>query len=194
MGLEKSSFCMATVAACSMIAATVGTCDRVDDHDLRAVQRYCLTSWRNAGVSRQDWQDCTQEALRRLLHRLPREKLTAAVSDPESDERRELRRAVWSTLQQWRRAARYAPLPDERVLSSSSNSNHSEQWDEIKTALQQLSERQRTIITLWSEGWSVAEIAQRLTLTAARVSDEKYKAIAKLRHLIHMETATEFLA
>ena len=31
------------------------------------------------------------------------------------------------------------------------------------------------------EGWSVMEIANRLDLPPARVSDEKYKGIAKLR-------------
>ena len=38
------------------------------------------------------------------------------------------------------------------------------------------------------EGWSVQEMAEELRLPAERVSDEKYKAIRKLReHLAEQE-------
>jgi RNA polymerase sigma factor (sigma-70 family) len=44
-----------------------------------------------------------------------------------------------------------------------------------------LTDRQHEIIRLSLEGWSVAEMAQRLQLPPQRVSDEKYKAIHKLQ-------------
>ena len=44
-----------------------------------------------------------------------------------------------------------------------------------------LSERQQRIVRLSFEGWSVHEIAAELRTPPERVSDEKYKAIRKLR-------------
>ena len=44
-----------------------------------------------------------------------------------------------------------------------------------------LSSRQQRILQLSFEGWSVHEIASELRTTPERVSDEKYKAVRKLR-------------
>ena len=48
-------------------------------------------------------------------------------------------------------------------------------------ARQLLSPRQQRILQLSFEGWAVHEMAQELNLPVERVSDEKYKAIRKLR-------------
>ena len=51
-----------------------------------------------------------------------------------------------------------------------------------------LSERQQQVLQMSFEGWSVQEMAEKLQLSADRVSDEKYKAIRKLReHLAERE-------
>jgi RNA polymerase sigma factor (sigma-70 family) len=44
-----------------------------------------------------------------------------------------------------------------------------------------LSSRQERIVQLSLDGWPVQDIAEELGLSAERVSDEKYKAIRKLR-------------
>jgi len=44
-----------------------------------------------------------------------------------------------------------------------------------------LSPAQREIVTRWSDGESISDIAESLELSPARISDEKYKAIQKLR-------------
>jgi DNA-binding NarL/FixJ family response regulator len=44
-----------------------------------------------------------------------------------------------------------------------------------------LSARQRQILSLCSQGWSIGEIAEELDMSSARASDEKYKAVRKLR-------------
>jgi RNA polymerase sigma factor (sigma-70 family) len=44
-----------------------------------------------------------------------------------------------------------------------------------------LSERQQRILNLICDGHNVADIATELAMTPERVSDEKYKAIQKLR-------------
>ena len=48
-------------------------------------------------------------------------------------------------------------------------------------AAELLSGRQQKILQMSFEGWSVHEIASALQLPAERVSDEKYKAVRKLR-------------
>ena len=44
-----------------------------------------------------------------------------------------------------------------------------------------LTQRQQSILQLSFEGWSVQEVGRKLDLPPERVSDEKYKAIRKLR-------------
>ena len=50
-----------------------------------------------------------------------------------------------------------------------------------EAASQLLTPRQQKILQMSAEGWSVQEIGGRLQMTPARVSDEKYKAVCKLR-------------
>ena len=45
-----------------------------------------------------------------------------------------------------------------------------------------LTPRQDRIVELWTRGWTVPEIGERMNLPVARVSDEKYKALRKLEH------------
>ena len=44
-----------------------------------------------------------------------------------------------------------------------------------------LSARQQRILQFSLEGWSVQDIAEVMRLPAERISDEKYKAVRKLR-------------
>ena len=44
-----------------------------------------------------------------------------------------------------------------------------------------LTTRQQQILSLCRQGYSIGEIAEEMGLTKAQVSDEKYKAIKKLR-------------
>ena len=48
-------------------------------------------------------------------------------------------------------------------------------------ATELLTERQQRILQLSFEGWSVQEIGRKLELPSERISDEKYKALRKLR-------------
>lgn len=156
-------------------------------HAIRKIERYCTASWRNAGIHRQDWEDCTQQALAELLERGSREQLTQAIEDAQSEERRELNRAVWRTAQRWRRAERWSPLDETAVAIDGPSQPAREAWEQIVAAGERcLSRRQQQILTLAHDGWHVAEIAERLCLSPARVSDEKYKAIMKLREFLRL--------
>ena len=54
-------------------------------------------------------------------------------------------------------------------------------WPAQAEIEQRNSQQQRKIVSLYVDGWSIQEIADELGLSAARASDEKYKAIHKLR-------------
>ncbi len=87
----------ACVAVGAAPASSAPMTERETDESaaLRQMQRYCTTSWRNAGVPPQEWEDCTQQALVELLETLPHGEWSLALEQPESEARRELNRAVW---------------------------------------------------------------------------------------------------
>ena len=179
----------AVLAACAIALATaVGANGSDSATELQAVekiQHYCSVSWRNAGIRNEEWDDFTQQTLLELLSQVSREKLPTAIQQSQSDERRELNRAVWRMVQRWRRAPRPESFDERHTLAgqhSESLSASDHDWNEVAAIAEDvLSERQMRIIDLTRDGWGVAEIARKLNMSAARVSDEKYKAIAKLR-------------
>jgi DNA-directed RNA polymerase specialized sigma24 family protein len=177
-----------SLAACAVaVAATVGSAARAEDESgtLENIQKYCTASWRNAGISQQDWDDCTQQAITFLLERVPRTRLPHTMANDRSDERRELNRAIWRTAQRWRRAPRHVSL--DEFTSHDRPADHSaspcSEESEAARALAEdcLSTRQQHILKLWGDGWSIGEIASQLDLSPSRASDEKYKALRKLR-------------
>ncbi len=174
------------LAACAVavVAAVGGGSARASASEMQAIdqiQRYCTTSWRNAGIDQQDWPDCTQQALVELLERVSRARLTVAIDNNESTERRELNRTVWRTIQRWRRSPRWAEYREG--AAEGVGDRHDDAWEEVMSvARQNLTPRQHRILALTRDGWRVSEIAGELHISPARVSDEKYKAICKLRH------------
>lgn len=209
---EPSSRLRLSLAACALVVATsaadvsaqaasgtmaaVSAVGRVSETAvLKKIQAYCTRSWLNAGIARQEWDDCTQDVYLRLLSRLTRQQIARAIDDPDSEERRELNRAIWAASQRRRRAQRHASLNTDTVRQTKTDP-----WPAKMEALQQvrgaidsseakLSPRQREIVTRWSNGEAISEIAAELKLSPARVSDEKYKAIQKLR--CHFSAETE---
>jgi RNA polymerase sigma factor (sigma-70 family) len=184
-------------ATCAALVAAAVSGSTAEAHTVQQLERYLTTSWRNAQISEQDWSDCTQQAMAELLERVPRSRFTQIFAQPQQDDRRELNRAVWRTVQRWRRRRRCTSLePDYCGLSHPTPApmdglHRSEARDELDRAMANLSERQQRILRLWSQGDSVAEISEQLDLPAARVSDEKYKAMRKLRQLMAVETVDE---
>lgn len=145
--------------------------------------RYCSACWRNAHLPLDSWNDCTQEVLCRLLERVPTEKWSDIFAK-EGDERRELVRAIDTIKKREQRRKKWVsePLeycPDQREAR---RERVAEQRNTVlHTAEAMLSSRQKDIVQLSLDGWSVQEISHKLDLPPERVSDEKYKAIRKLR-------------
>src|SRR5262245_3462069 len=147
------------------------------------LSRYCTACWRNARLPTDSWNDCTQEVLCRLLRRVPTDKWGRVLSE-EGDERREFVRAIDAVKKRVQRRKKWAS-PDLDVLPDRRD-GASHRWNDERTEVNQaarklLSERQQSILQMSFDGWTVQDIGQKLHLSPARVSDEKYKAIRKLR-------------
>ena len=129
------------------------------------------------------WSDCTQEVFSRLLQRLP----AAAWNDvlgAEGDERREFLRAIDTVKKRVQRERRpgnieHNPLADRK---ESRQRQLQEERDVVQSAAREvLSRRQQRLLQMLADGFSIHEIGDELGMSPERVSDEKYKAIQKLR-------------
>lgn len=193
---EHSARVKLSLAACALVmAASAADADmklveptgQVEAAVLTKIRAYCIRSWQNAGIQRQDWEDCTQDVFFRVLSNLTPSEIKIAITDREATERRELNRAIWATAQRWRRAVRHSSIVDDDARATTDDP-----WPERMQAVEQvheavvseaanLSGTQQEIVDRWSNGESIATIAATLKMSPARVSDEKYNALQKLR-------------
>jgi RNA polymerase sigma factor (sigma-70 family) len=154
--------------------------------------RYCTACWRNARLPADLWGDCTQEVFRRLLERVPATQWDQLLQ-LDTPERRELVRAIDAVKKRTQRSKRWASNALDTVADA--QESHRRDLDDDLATVQQaaaklLSSRQQKILELSFEGWSVQDIALELHTPAERISDEKYKAIRKLRAHLVGETAS----
>ena len=179
---------MAAVVLGTALAATTGTAEGAPaEPNPKAVQdisKYCQTCWRNARLPADRWQDCTQDVFTRLLERVEPTKWETVLRDDETIERREFIRAIDAVKKRTQRARKFTNLtPDLADYRDRTGNNASDDLEAfVLAACQVLSPRQHRILELTADGWAVPEIATDLDTTVERVSDEKYKAIRKLRH------------
>ena len=180
----------ATAYAAVVLATSLGsaTAEAKESRAIESIDRYCQASWRNARIAPQDWEECTQQTFAELLDRVSRDRWSEAIEDKESSERRELNRSIWRIAQRWRRAPRPRHGSTELLAAQSPSpqkDTDEPNLDDVRQAISSadtgLSARQQDVIQRWIDGNTVAEIAADLDLPPARVSDEKYKAIRKLR-------------
>jgi RNA polymerase sigma factor (sigma-70 family) len=171
------------VAAAVFLGASFANMAAPAQADGRAISdlsRYCTVCWRNARLHPDSWADCTQEVFCRLIQSVP-EKDWGQLLSTEGDERREFLRAIDAVKKRSQRSRRFVPLPSDLAAKESSNYATYEEKEALrKASADLLTTRQATILDLSLNGLSVQEIADRLETPAARVSDEKYKAIRKL--------------
>jgi RNA polymerase sigma factor (sigma-70 family) len=152
--------------------------------------RYCTACWRNARLPASSWGDCTQEVFCRLLERVPA-RAWDSVLGGEGEERREFLRAIDAAKKRVQRARKFTNsldgVADRWLADDSRRADEREVVDRAAQAL--LTSRQQQILQLSFEGWGVHEIAEEMKLPAERISDEKYKAIRKLRS--HLSDKTD---
>jgi RNA polymerase sigma factor (sigma-70 family) len=145
------------------------------------ISRYCAACWRNARLHPDCWTDCTQDVLVRLLERVQPE-AWERILRADGEERREFLRAIDAVKKRTQRSHKFALLPADSVADTRNGNPHADDRATVdQAAAETLSPRQQRILQLSFEGSSVQEIASELRLPPERVSDEKYKAIRRLR-------------
>lgn len=147
------------------------------------ISRYCTACWRNARLHPDCWTDCTQEVFSRLIERVRPDSWDLVLAD-EGSERREFLRAIDTVKKRTQRSRKFSSCPMDSFtdLCEAHERKLADDLAAVRQAAQEvLSHRQEKIVELSLEGWSVQEIAGELKLPPERVSDEKYKAIRKLR-------------
>ena len=182
----KRPYVMAVVLGTALSAfGAAGVVQAAPETTARAVtdmSRYCTTCWRNARLPADSWTDCTQEVFRRLLERLP-EGSWQRVLAGDGEERREFLRAIDTVKKRTQRARMWSGDVENVADRHDQHARYLAEERELvrEAAAQLLTPRQQRILQLSFEGWAVHEMAQELKLPVERVSDEKYKAIRKLR-------------
>ena len=171
--------------AASPAKASASTPTATSTKAVTDISKYCQTCWRNARLPADRWQDCTQEVFVRLLERIEADKWGSVLVDNETMERREFLRAIDAVKKRTQRARKFtglsSDLPDRQPVT---NSVRDDRDAVAKAALEVLSPRQRRLLDLTADGWTVPDIAAELGSTVERVSDEKYKAVKKLQHYL----------
>lgn len=150
------------------------------------MSRYCATCWRNARLPMDSWSDCTQEVFRRLLERVPTDAWDLALHG-EGEERREFLRAIDTVKKRTQRTRKFSPAIENIADRRDPQRRGLREEREVvnQAAAQVLTPRQQRILQLSFEGWAVQDMSKELSLSVERISDEKYKAIRKLRgHLL----------
>lgn len=148
---------------------------------IQDLSRYCSACWRNAHVPVDRWGDCTQEVLTRLLSNVEPAAWQRLLQHDET-EHRELIRAVDAVKKRSQRdRARYVSLAGNVAEPGSNGVTAFDREAVAQASRRLLSLRQQRILQMSFEGASVQQIACELGVAASRVSDEKYKAIRKLR-------------
>ncbi len=187
---------MAPTAVALVVGLAALTAQASETDLVRDIQRYCTVCWRNARLDPRLWDDCTQEVCCRLLTKAREGQLDLArVLADDTPERRELVRAIDMVRKRVQRSRRFQPLEASGPITDVATRDRERlELGEILEAARRavLSPRQDRIIELWMRGWSVPEIGTELSMTLARVSDEKYKALRKLEH--HLIERREELA
>ena len=194
---SKRRYLMAMVlgTTLSALGTATGQAAAAPEATVRAVtniSRYCTACWRNARLNPDCWTDCTQEVFSRLMERVHPD-AWSRVLKLEGEERRELLRAIDAVKKRSQRRRKWSSCLTE-VLADPRDAHDRRRADDREAVRQAarelLSARQQRIMQLSFEGWSVQDLAEELKLPAERVSDEKYKAIRKLReHLCGGENA-----
>jgi RNA polymerase sigma factor (sigma-70 family) len=180
----RSKAMMAAVVLGTALGASTAQAAGPNPKAVQDISKYCQACWRNARLPADRWPDCTQEVFARLLERVEPGKWAVLLKDDETAERREFVRAIDAVKKRVQRARKFSALTAEATAYHGRAENVARDDREAlaKAAAEVLSPRQRRVLELTADGWATPEIAAELNTTVERVSDEKYKAIRKLRH------------
>lgn len=182
-GKKGRRYVMAMVlgTALTALGASAAPAQDIAAGDIHDLSRYCTTCWRNAHLPADRWNDCTQEVFRRLLGSLPAEGWSRVLAG-DGDERREFLRAIDAVKKRTQRDARRTTSLTGVPVDPRETQDQADERDAVaEAAVRLLTPRQQFILHKSFEGWSVQDLAKEMNFPPERISDEKYKAIRKLR-------------
>ena len=170
-------------------AATAG----IEASAVKDISRYCTACWRNARLDPDSWSDCTQEVFSRLLQRVTPDAWDQVLKI-EGDERREFFRAIDAVKKRTQRSRKWSNNSIDQVADrrEADDRQLADDREAVRQAAGQvLTARQQRILQLSFDGWSVHDISGKLGIGVERVSDEKYKAVRKLREHLNSDTPSD---
>jgi DNA-binding CsgD family transcriptional regulator len=191
----RRPYLMAVVLGTALAAIgseSKASAEEISPKAITNISRYCTACWRNARLPQDQWNDCTQEVLTRLLKNLPAKSWESVLAN-ETEERREFIRAIDAVKKRYQRGRlRSAAIPELVTdVREQESRNRRDDREAFRDAAQRvLSDRQQRILGLLCDGHNVADIASAMSMSPDRVSDEKYKAIQKLRTHFQVEMAS----
>ena len=175
--------------------------DHTDDGELSAglaqLDRYLARAWFRAGISPQQHDDCTQAVYTSLLQTFGRDRFDQLLSEVgqfgirdvlsrETADGPDFFRAIDTVKKRAQRERSFQPL--EVVDAALMNRTDSSSTD-LKNTLQEailssLSPREAALIQATLQGETPAEIAQQWGIAPKTVSNEKTRALQKLRDVL----------
>ena len=175
--------------------------DQVDSADVAAglgqLDRYLSRAWYRAGLSPQKHDDCTQAVYTALLQALGRDRFDLLLAEVgeygirdvlsrETAEGPDFFRAIDTIKKRAQRERTFQPLDLVDVAMVNRLDDPSDDW---KSTLQEaiessLSPREAALIQATLQGETPAEIAQQWGVAPKTVSNEKTRAIQKLREAL----------
>src|SRR5437660_12086036 len=114
IGKTRRPYLMAVVlgTAIAAMVADSAQAGEISPKAITNISRYCTACWRNARLPQDQWNDCTQEVLTRLLRNLPAKSWEQVLAN-ETDERREFVRAIDAVKKRYQRGRwQSAVLPE----------------------------------------------------------------------------------
>jgi RNA polymerase sigma factor (sigma-70 family) len=175
--------------------------DHTDDDELSAglvqLDRYLARAWFRAGIAPQQHDDCTQGVYTTLLQSFGRDRFDQLLSEVgqfgikdvlsrETADGPDFFRAIDTVKKRAQRERSYQPLDtvDAAAIKRPDSSS-----SDLKSTLQEailssLSPREAALIQATLQGETPAEIAQQWGIAPKTVSNEKTRALQKLRDVL----------
>ena len=175
--------------------------DQAEAADLSAglaqLDRYLARAWYRAGLAPQQHDDCTQAVYTTLLQSFGRDRFDQLLSEVgqfgirdvlgrETADGPDFFRAIDTVKKRAQRERSYQPLDAVDAASINRADGSSTDWKSTlqEAILSSLSPREAALIQATLQGETPAEIAQQWGIAPKTVSNEKTRALQKLREVL----------
>lgn len=170
---------------------------------LAQLDRYLNRAWYRAGIAPQQHDDCTQAVYTTLLQSLGRDRFDGLLSDigewgirdvlsRETPEGPDFFRAIDTVKKRAQREKTFQPIESADLADASDTDRQADRRGALLEAIDRaLSPREAALIRATIRGETPAEIAQQWGVAPKTVSNEKSRAIQKLRDALGTEADAE---